>query len=135
MRSDTRVLSNVWWPVRVEDEATEKALAIWLNSSPGLLTILAQRTSTEGGWVAMKKADLEELPVLDVRQLSPSQVQAISDLFDEMLEAEFDRLPRMANCQARRALDQGISRILGLPDLATLRTLLASEPVVSNRRL
>ena len=83
----------------------------------------------------MKKADLEELPVLDVRQLSPSQVQAISDLFDEMLEAEFDRLPRMANCQARRALDQGISRILGLPDLATLRTLLASEPVVSNRRL
>ena len=135
MRSDTRVLSNVWWPVRVEDEATEKALAIWLNSSPGLLTILAQRTSTEGGWVAMKKADLEELPVLDVRQLSPSQVQAISDLFDEMMEAEFDRLPGMANCQARRALDQGISRILGLPDLATLRTLLASEPVVSNRRL
>ena len=135
MRSDTRVLSNVWWPVRVEDEATEKALAIWLNSSPGLLTILAQRTSTEGGWVAMKKADLEELPVLDVRQLSPSQVQAISDLFDEMMEAEFDRLPGMANCQARHALDQGISRILGLPDLATLRTLLASEPVVSNRRL
>ena len=48
MRSDTRVLSNVWWPVRVEDEATEKALAVWLNSSLGLLTILAQRTSTEG---------------------------------------------------------------------------------------
>ena len=135
MRSDTRVLSNVWWPVRVEDEGTEKALAVWLNSSLGLLTILAQRTSTEGGWVAMKKADLEELPVLDVRQLSPSQVLAMSDLFDEMLEAEFERLPGMANCQARRALDQGISRILGLPDLATLRTLLASEPVVSNRRL
>ena len=56
-------------------------------------------------------------------------------LFDEMLEAEFDRLPGMANCEARRALDQGISRILGLPDLATLRTLLASEPMVSNRRL
>ena len=83
----------------------------------------------------MKKVDMEELPVLDVRQLSPSQVQAMSDLFDEMLEAEFDRLPGMANCQARRALDQGISRILGLPDLATLRTLLASDPVVSNRRL
>ena len=33
MRSDTRVLSNVWWPVRVEDERTEKALVAWLNSS------------------------------------------------------------------------------------------------------
>ena len=33
MRSDTRVLSNVWWPVRMEDESTEKVLAVWLNSS------------------------------------------------------------------------------------------------------
>ena len=135
MRSDTRVLSNVWWPVRVEDEATEKALAVWLNSSLGLLTMLAQRTSTEGGWVAMKKADLEELSVLDPRRVSQEQLQALSDLFDEMVEAEFDRLPGMATCQARRALDDGISRILSLTDLSTLRTLLASEPVVSNRRL
>ena len=135
MQSNTRVLSNVWWPVCVDDEATEKALSVWLNSSLGLLTILAQRTSTEGGWVAMKKADLEELPVLDARGLSPSQLQGMADLFDEMVEAEFERLPGMADCQTRRALDNGISRIFGLPDLSTLRTLLASEPVVSNRRL
>ena len=135
MRSTTRVLSNVWWPVRVEDEATEKALAVWLNSSLGLLTILAQRTSTEGGWVAMKKADLEQLPVLDVRQLSSAQIQAMSDLFDDLVEAEFERLPGMASCQSRRVLDDGISEILGLPSLGTLRGLLASEPVVSNRRL
>ena len=135
MRSDTRVLSNVWWPVRVEDEATEKAIAVWLNSSLGLLTILSQRTSTRGGWVAMKKADLEELPVLDVRQLSSTRLREMSELFDEMVEAEFERLPGMAGCPSRRSLDDGISRILGLPDLGTLRTLLASEPVVSNQRL
>ena len=135
MRSDTRVLSNVWWPVRVEDEATEKAIAVWLNSSLGLLTILAQRTSTRGGWVAMKKADLEELPVLDMQQLSPSQLQTMTELFDSLVEAEFERLPSMADCQSRRSLDDGISRVLGLPGLGTLRTLLASEPVVSNRRL
>ena len=135
MRSDTAVLSNVWWPVRVENEYVEKALALWLNSSLGLLTILAQRTSTEGGWVAMKKADLEELPVLNPRQLSPSQLQTMSDLFDEMVKSEFERLPVMATCQSRCALDDGLSQILGLPDLGTLRALLASEPVVSNRRL
>ena len=135
MRSDTSVLSNVWWPVRVGNEKAEKALTVWLNSSLGLLTILTQRTSTEGGWVAMKKADLEELPVLDILQLPSVQFQAMSGLFDEMVEAEFERLPGMSNCQARRALDDGLSRILGLPDLGTLRALLASEPVVSNRRL
>ena len=135
MRCDARVLSNVWWPIRMEETAMEKATAIWLNSSLGLMTILAQRTSTEGGWVSMKKADLEELPVLDTRQLTPSQLQALADMFDELAEEEFERLPTMSHCTTRRALEDGLSRILGLPDLSTLRTLLASEPVVSNSRL
>ena len=135
MWSEERVLSNVWWPTRIEDVLYEKALAVWLNSSLGLLPMLAQRTSTRGGWTAMKKADLEELPVLDVREISTSQVQKLSRLFDEMMEAEFERLSGMAHCPARRALDDGLSQILELPDLAKLRDLLASEPVVSNRRL
>ena len=48
MRTDVRVLSNVWWPVKTDEIAHEKALAVWLNSGLGLLTLLAQRTSTEG---------------------------------------------------------------------------------------
>ena len=135
MWSEKEVLSNVWWPVRVEDMQTEKALALWLNSSLGILTVLARRTSTRGGWVAMKKSDLEELPVLDTRRLSREQLKGLADLFDEMADAEFERLPGMVDCPARQALDAGISRILGLPDLSKLRNLLASEPVVSNRRL
>ena len=99
------------------------------------MTILAQRTSTEGAWVAMKKADLEDLPILDSRRLSSSQLQRLSNLFDKMAEAEFERLPGMAHCPARRSLDDGVSEILELPNLGTLRDLLASEPVVSNRRL
>ena len=113
----------------------EKALTVWLNSSLGLLAILAQRTSTEGGWVGIKKADLEQLPVLDVREISDWQLQALAKLFDDMAEEEFERLPGMANCPARCGLDDGISDILGLPNLDGLRRLLASEPVVSNRRL
>ena len=80
-------------------------------------------------------SDMEELPVLDVRQLSRAELQAMSNLFDGLVEAELERLPGMANCPSRRVPDEGISRILGLPDLGTLRTLLASEPVVSNQRL
>ena len=135
MWSETRVLSNVWWPIQVEDVPSEKALAVWLNSTLGTLTILAQRTSTRGGWVAIKKADLEQLPVLDLSRLSPSQLQELADLFDSLAEEEFARLPGMVHCPTRQALDDGISQILGLPDLANLRSLLASEPVVSNRRL
>ena len=135
MRTDTRVLSNVWWPVKMDEVAHEKALAVWLNSSLGLLTLLAQRTSTRGGWVGMKKADLEQLPILNVRALTPQLLQAMSQVFDDTAGEEFERLPAMADCAARRRLDDGISEILGLPDLAGLRRLLASEPVITNRRL
>ena len=135
MRADTNVLASMWWPVRTDDNSLEKALTVWLNSSLGLLTLLATRNTTEGSWVQLKKADLKEMPVLDTHNISPSQLQQLSDLFDEMSEAEFERLPSMAECPARRRLDDGVSEILGLPDLDNLRRLLASEPVVSNERL
>ncbi len=59
----------------------------------------------------------------------------MADLFDELADEEFERLPAMAECTARRRLDEGMAAILGLPDLSGLRRLLASEPVVSNERL
>ena len=133
--TDRPVLSNVWWPTKTPDHAWDKALAVYLNSSLGLLTLLATRNTTQGNWVKLKKVDLNETPVLDPRQLTPSQLQRLSDLFDALSEEEFERLPGMAHCPTRKRLDDGISEILGLPDLATLRDLLASEPVVSNRRL
>ena len=135
MRLETNVLASMWWPIRVEGPAMERAIAVWLNSSLGLLTLLMIRNTTQGSWVQLKKADLEKLPVLDLRRLPSSQLDALSDLFDDIAGLEFERLPAMAHCPARRALDNGISKILGLPDLAKLRDLLASEPVVSNRRL
>ena len=135
IRSELPVLSNVWWEITLDDEYQEKGLAVWLNSSLGLLTIMAERTSTEGSWVAMKKGDLEQLPVLNLRALMPAQLRAMAALFDELRDEEFERLPAMADCPARRRLDEGLAAILSLPDLSGLRRLLATEPVVSNRRL
>ena len=135
MCASEEVLSNVWWPVNIRNRDWAKALAVWFNSSPGILALLTARTSTRGGWIGLKKADLAALPVLDPRALTPEQLQALSNLFDELSEAEFLRLPEMHECPARRALDDGLSRILNLPNLSALRRMLATEPVVSNRRL
>ena len=135
MRSETGVLASMWWPIRVEGQSMEKTFAVWMNSSLGLMTLLAIRNTTRGSWVQLKKADLERLSVLDPRRLSSSQLKRLAKLFDKVAHEEFERLPRMALCPARRSLDDGIARILDLPDLGKLRELLASEPVVSNRRL
>ena len=135
MRSNLNALASMWWPVRFPDESFEKAMAVWFNSSIGLLTLLATRNTTMGAWVQLKKADLERLPVLDLRALSEAQLRAMAALFDELRDEEFERLPAMADCPARRRLDEGLAAILSLPDLSGLRRLLATEPVVSNRRL
>ena len=135
MCADRPVLSNVFWPVKTNDRAWDKALAVWLNSSLGILSLLATRTTTRAGWVALKKADLTQMPVLNLQALSTEQVQEIGDLFDELEDSGFERLPGMVDCAARSALDEGLSEVLGLPALVGLRRLLASEPVVSNGRL
>lgn len=135
MRSEVNVLSNVWWPVRVDDAATEKALAIWFNSTLGLLTWITHRTTTEGGWVAMKKGDLEDLPVLDTTLIPSSQLQLLANLFDQLAGNEFECFSHMHNCEARARLDAGLSESLGLPDLSVIRQLLATEPVISKQRL
>ncbi len=135
MFSDEPVLSNVFWEVKTPNKMWDKSLTVFLNSSLGILIRLATRNTTEGSWSGLKKADLKEMPVLDVRAISQSQLQALADLFDELADEEFERLPGMAECAARRRLDDGLSAVLGLPDLDGLRRLLATEPVVSNVRL
>ena len=84
MCCDRAVLSNVFWPLRIASEQHNKALALWLNSSLGLLTLLATRTTTEGGWVSIKKADLTQTPVLDVQALTENQLTDLADHFDEL---------------------------------------------------
>ena len=133
--TERQVLSNVFWPVNVGDTGRERPLALWLNSSLGLLSLLATRNTTRGPWVKLKKADLTQMPTLDVRQLSQDQLDALHALFNEMAEDEFLPLPQMADDPARAKLDDGLAEILDLPNLEPLRRLLASEPVVSNRRL
>ena len=135
MHCNRPVLSNVWWSIRNGDPRRDRALCAYLNSSVGILSLMATRNTTRAGWVTLKKADLQRLPVLDVRALTEDQLDALSELFDEISEMEFMRLPEMADDPARAALDDGMSRILNLPDLAPLRRLIATEPVVSNERL
>ena len=60
MRSETKALSNVWWPIRVGDVTVEKALTVWLNSSLGLLTVLTRRTTTERRMGRRKESPLGE---------------------------------------------------------------------------
>jgi hypothetical protein len=128
-------LSNVWWPLRLkkEDEQAEKVIALWLNSTLGLLMSIAHRIPTEGAWVQFKKPTIEALPVLDVSALSRDQVRQLAGAYDTIATNEFDTIINMANDPVRSDIDHSFSQILSLPPLNELRAELANEPIIKLR--
>lgn len=132
VRLESKVLSNVWWPVALapEDPLAEKALALWLNSTVGLVVLLAHREETRGAWVKFKKPVLAGMPVLNVGALSPGQRQSLAAAYDRLCHEEVLPFPHMAQDPTRQAIDRAIEQALGLPDTGVLRQLLAREPVV-----
>lgn len=137
VRTEMPVLSNVWWPLRLlEDNCEhEKALILWLNSTPGLLVLLSHREETQGAWVDFRKPVLSGMPVLDVRALRAGQIKSLLGAYDRLGRQPLLPFPEMAADPVRKAIDDTVSEALGLPDLSVLRTLLAQEPVVCLRPL
>ena len=132
VRTETPVLSNVWWPMRLleQNDDVEKALILWLNSTLGLLLLLSHREETKGAWVKFKKPVLAEMPVLDVRALGVDQMKYLVDAYDTLSKQPLLPFPEMASDPVRKAMDAAVSEALSLPDLSVLRSLLAQEPVV-----
>lgn len=131
-------LGSGWWPLRLSnevDEAGEKAIVLWLNSTLGLVGLLATRVDTEGAWTQFKKPSLGQMRVLDPRALTGEQLGLLAAAYDDMAEENFGRFPAMATDPLRNHVDSAIAGVLGLQSLETLRALLGQEPVVSTAPL
>jgi hypothetical protein len=132
VRMPAPALSNVWWPLRLKDgnEDAEKALVLWLNSTLGLVTLLSYRVPTRGPWVQFKKPLLQQVRVLDTRQLSPQQLQRLVDTYDQLANTNLLPLSEMGEDKTRALIDAAIAGALGLPPLDELRKSLGRESVV-----
>jgi len=136
------VLSNVWWPVSIQDD-TAKILAIWLNSTLGLLLLLSNVVVTRGPWVDIKKEHLQAMPILNVKKLSEKSRKALLDLYDQTIgdkkiyESELKALPEeFSDPQTRILIDAGVSKALGLKlKLDDLYELLSTEPMITGKNV
>ena len=133
------VLANVWWSLSFKEhrnvEANGKVLSLWMNSTLGMLLLLACREETRGAWVDFKKPVLAKLPVLDFRLLTSSQLRELASAYDALSRETLQPFPMMAEDPVRAKIDEAICKVLDLPDLSVLRTLLAQEPIVCLKRL
>jgi hypothetical protein len=139
VRVSQKSLSNTWWPVSIKNEtqceAEEKIITLWLNSSLGILILLANRVETRGAWVDFKKPVLEAMPVLNPQIMSQDQLEYLSKLYDEVSELPLQPFPMIAVDEVRKRIDDGIAHALSLPDCSIIRELLAREPIISLNRL
>jgi hypothetical protein len=135
VRLNVKVLSDVWWPLLVrkakfDTAGLEKALALWLNSTLGLLLLIGHREETEGAWVQFKKPVLGRMPVLDFSVINTNVQKKLVHAFDSLCKNLLLPFPNMDSDPTRAAIDEAVAAALHLPDLGILRDLLSREPIV-----
>ena len=133
---------NTWFTLnaREEDPAIkarlETALALWCNSTFGLLLQVNHSNRVQDGRGIGNKAMLERLPTLDVRELQTWQLDQAQAIWNAVSRSEFKSFHQCAVDPARIELDRRVVRdLLGLGDdvvaaVANLRLLLANDPSI-----
>ena len=107
-------------------KSSDKLLALWLNSTLGLLSLIAARVDTEGAWVELKKPTLEELTVLDPTNLGSKTENLLCAAYDELSTLQVQPLPAIDADPVHARIDTAITGAFGIKDdLGRLRSLLA----------
>src|SRR5271157_242267 len=84
------VLSNVFWSCKAEQGVDiEKIIAMWSNSTIGILLLLVVRNEARGPWIHWKKVTLQEYRVPDFTMISGERQAELVALFDRYKDATF----------------------------------------------
>ena len=133
---------NTWFSLNVREDSPalrsrkETALALWCNSTLGLMLQADHANGVQHGRGIGNKGMLETLSILDVRALQPWQLDEAQAIWRDFQGRTFQSFHRCAVDPARIDLDQRlITDLLGLDHqagdtIAHLRTLLASDPSI-----
>jgi hypothetical protein len=134
-------LSNTWWTFAPFDDLTvpvddiERILALWINSTLGILSFVAARVDTRGPWIAFKKPMLEDIEVINPVALTKKQRQALIKAYEKLSGETLQQIPDINADGVRARIDDAIMKALGLNDnLASLRQMTAQELLVRGAR-
>src|SRR5262249_37719107 len=103
---DKEVLGNTWWAFRSTlSVAQQKALLLWLNGTPGILSVFGRRVVTQGAWMQMKQPAWETMPVLDVRAVKKSVVTDLAIAYDHIANQELEAISNLETDAMRKVID------------------------------
>ncbi len=141
VRLDTPAVGSAWTQCRLVTETSnaetlEKAICVYLNSSPGILAMMGDRSNKTPSYPQFSLDDLRKLVVPDFAAIGGDAAAALAKTYDAHAGDVLLPLPQMNNCPVRRALDDAVIAALDLDGemVATVRRSLAAEPSVTGKR-
>ncbi|MEM1985454.1 MAG: hypothetical protein QXQ24_01800 [Nitrososphaeria archaeon] len=96
------VLSNVFYAIKLKYHSNNveeklKTLCLWFNTTWGILSILANRSETEGGWINFKMTHWRLQPILDVSKLDENTIRKLALIFDKYCNKTLKRINEQFN--------------------------------------
>ena len=107
----------------------DKALAVWLNSTMGVVMILGAASPKV---LSRPNLSLDAMRGLPIPALESDHITALADVFDSHADASLLRLRDIEIDRVRQSLDGAVESVLGnrVGDLSVTRHELAAEPSV-----
>ena len=127
---------RAWTGFKCEDPDHEFPLALWANTTLGLIAFWCAGTRQQSARSVLVVSMLRELAVPDVRKLTKAQIDAAKKAFKKFSDAKLLMVNQAWEDEARQEIDQVVlCDILGLQDkilgpLEWLRRAWCSEPTV-----
>ena len=131
-----RTVGSIWTPCRPRDLGIAKSLCLYLNSTPGLLSLLGARDNRKPSYPSFSLDTLRSLPVPDFAALETDKRELLNGWFGWLQNETLQPFPQMHEDPVRQRIDDAVIKALGLdPEwVATMRRGLAREPSVTDAR-
>lgn len=133
-----RALGGAMWPtVKMAAPEHEKVLCLWLNSTLGMAIYWLESDRGQDGRGGTTVTAIPDIPVLDVTRLSPEQLQAAVQIYEDLKDQELKPGNEAWADEVRKKLDERLFKeVLSLDDTAVenldiLRRQWCKEPTVT----
>ena len=134
---DERVVGSLWTPCRPHTLELLKAICLYLNSTPGLLTLLGSRDNRVPAYPSFSLDTLRDLQIPDLTILAEDKRVLLNSSFDQFQNMPLLPFPHMADDAFRQQIDDVVAQALGLDHdwVGSVRRALSREPSVTDARL
>jgi tRNA1(Val) A37 N6-methylase TrmN6/RNAse (barnase) inhibitor barstar len=110
--------TQMFWAIRGLGLEDAKIIALWMNSTVGLLQLMKERKETRGPFIQILAYALKRLQIINLLNLSKEEKELLLNTFNTIKKEKFPSILRQLEMAfpARKTMDKAILKLLGYED-------------------